>query len=183
MKIVLVEPGKEARPAEISGSLQSMQQLVGGIIQAIYPWTDPVAMICHDEGKILGLPFNRVLEDYDLIAGPFFICGIQGENFASLTDRQIKTYLEKFRQPQITQRNLLPKGTPTNCATSSPTVCWMPVFLMTPFPVWPVRSWFPAGTSSSPEKSPVCGNRRFLELPGKYWPVWAMIPDILSSSL
>lgn len=33
MKIVLVEPGKEARPAEISGSLQSMQQLVGGIIQ------------------------------------------------------------------------------------------------------------------------------------------------------
>ena len=101
MKIVLVEPGKEARPAEISGSLQSMQQLVGGIIQAIYPWTDPVAMICHDEGKILGLPFNRVLEDYDLIAGPFFICGIQGENFASLTDRQIKTYLEKFRQPQI----------------------------------------------------------------------------------
>ena len=54
MKIVLVEPGKEARPAEISGSLQSMQQLVGGIIQAIYPWTDPVAMICHDEGKIIG---------------------------------------------------------------------------------------------------------------------------------
>ena len=84
MKIVLVEPGKEARAAEISGSLQSMQQLVGGIIQAIYPWTDPVAM-----------------EDYDLIAGPFFICGIQGENFASLTDQQVKTYLDKFRQPQI----------------------------------------------------------------------------------
>ena len=82
-----------------------MQQLVGGIIQAIYPWTDPVAMICHDEGKILGLPFNRVLEDYDLIAGPFFICGIQGENFASLTDQQVKTYLEKFRQPELIYRN------------------------------------------------------------------------------
>ena len=101
MKIVLVEPGKEAREAEITGSLREMQKLVGGIIQAIYPWTDPVAMICHDEGKILGLPFNRVLEDYDLIAGPFFICGIQGENFASLTDQQVKTYLEKFRRPQI----------------------------------------------------------------------------------
>ena len=110
MKIVLVEPGKEARLAEISGSLQSMQQLVGGIIQAIYPWTDPVAMICHDEGKILGLPFNRVLEDYDLIAGPFFICGIQGENFASLTDQQVKTYLEKFRRPQIMPHSSWPDG-------------------------------------------------------------------------
>lgn len=101
MKIVLVEPGREAREAEITGSLQSMQQLVGGLIQTMYPWEDPVALVCNDEGKILGLPFNRVLEDYDLIAGPFFICGIQGENFASLTDQQVKTYLEKFRRPQI----------------------------------------------------------------------------------
>lgn len=105
MKIVLVEPGKEARLAEISGSLQSMQQLVGGIIQAIYPWTDPVAMICHDEGKILGLPFNRVLEDYDLIAGPFFICGIEGDHFCSLTEEQAKTYLKKFRQPELIYPN------------------------------------------------------------------------------
>ncbi len=101
MKIVLVEPGKEARAAEISGSLESMQQLVGGLIQALYPWKDPVALVCNDEGKILGLPFNRMMEDYDLIAGSFFICGIQGENFASLTDQQVKTYLEKFRRPQI----------------------------------------------------------------------------------
>lgn len=47
MKIVLVEPGKEAREAEITGSLQSMQQLVGGLIQAIYPWEEPVTLVCN----------------------------------------------------------------------------------------------------------------------------------------
>ena len=105
MKIVLVEPGKEAREAEITGSLQSMQQLVGGLIQAIYPWEEPVALVCNDEGKILGMPLNRVLEDYDVIAGPFFICGIEGDHFCSLTEEQAKTYLEKFRQPELIYRN------------------------------------------------------------------------------
>ena len=66
MKIVLVEPGKEAREAEITGSLREMQKLVGGLIQTMYPWEDPVALVCNDEGKILGMPLNRVLEDYDV---------------------------------------------------------------------------------------------------------------------
>ena len=94
MKIVLVEPGKEAREAEITGSLREMQKLVGGLIQTMYPWEDPGALVCNDEGKILGMPLNRVLEDYDVIAGPFFICGIEGDHFCSLTEDQAETYLE-----------------------------------------------------------------------------------------
>lgn len=97
MKIVLVEPGKEAREAEITGSLQEIQKLVEGTFQVMYPWEDPVALVCNDEGKILGMPLNRVLEDYDVIAGPFFICGIEGDHFCSLTDRQVEIYREKFR--------------------------------------------------------------------------------------
>ena len=38
MVILLVEPGKAPRRAEIDGSLQSMQELVGGTIQAVYPF-------------------------------------------------------------------------------------------------------------------------------------------------
>ncbi|MCI9576782.1 MAG: DUF3846 domain-containing protein [Clostridiales bacterium] len=63
MQIVLVEPGKIARPMDIKGELHEMQQIVGGTIQALYPWADPVALICNDEGKLDGLPLNRVLED------------------------------------------------------------------------------------------------------------------------
>lgn len=45
--------------------------MVGGPIQALYPWEEPVAIVCNDEGKNMGLPLNRVLENYDIIAGAF----------------------------------------------------------------------------------------------------------------
>lgn len=38
MKVLLVEPGKEPCPAEIGEGLKAMQKVVGGLIQAIYPF-------------------------------------------------------------------------------------------------------------------------------------------------
>ena len=101
MKILFVEPGKEAQPAEIQGNLKEMQAIVGGQIQALYPWEDPVALICNDEGKLLSLPLNRALEDYDMIAGNFFICGVKGDAFVSLSDLLMIKYHKKFRYPEL----------------------------------------------------------------------------------
>ena len=101
MKILFVEPGKEAQPAEIQGDLKEMQAIVGGQIRALCPWEDPVALICNDEGKLLRLPLNRALEDYDMIAGNFFICGIEGDAFVSLSDPLMIKYQEKFRYPEL----------------------------------------------------------------------------------
>lgn len=101
MKILFVEPGKEAQPAEIQGDLKEMQAIVGGRIEALYPWADPVALICNDEGKLLSLPLNRALEDYDMIAGNFFICGIEGDEFVSLSDPLMIKYQKKFRYPEL----------------------------------------------------------------------------------
>ena len=100
MQVVLVEPGKAARIVEIGEDLHDMQEIVGGPIQALYPWDDPAAIICNDEGKLNHLPLNRVLEDYDIIVGTFFICGIQRENFSSLTEQQLQKYQQKFRCPE-----------------------------------------------------------------------------------
>lgn len=72
MKVVLVEKGKPAKIADIPHDLKAMQAIVEGPIQALYPWNDPVALVCNDEGKMRGLPWNRVLEGYDIIAGNFF---------------------------------------------------------------------------------------------------------------
>ena len=47
MKVLLVESNTEPRAIEIDGSLASMQTLVGGLIQAVYPFEDPVALICN----------------------------------------------------------------------------------------------------------------------------------------
>ena len=57
--------------------------------------------VCNDEGLINGMPMNRAVERYGALAGPFFICGISGENFCSLTDAQVQKYRKMFLRPQI----------------------------------------------------------------------------------
>ena len=41
-----------------------------------------------------------VLEDYDIISGTFFICGIKGEDFTGLNETQLKKYTEMFKYPE-----------------------------------------------------------------------------------
>ena len=102
MKVVICEPGQYARIAEIEPTLKAEQEIVGGLIDCVYPWpNDMAALVCNDEGKINGMPLNRALEDYDVIAGTFFICGISGENFCSLTEEQTARYLQKFHDPEV----------------------------------------------------------------------------------
>ena len=107
IKVVLVEPGKEARTAEIEDSLESMQALVGGHIEEYMPFEDDAAVICNEDGKINGMPLNRAVygEDgriADIIAGPFFICyaPLESERLRSLPEDMEKKYLEKFREPE-----------------------------------------------------------------------------------
>lgn len=100
-----MEPGKPARIVTMELSLENLQKTVGGMIQAVYPWDDPVALICNDEGKILEMPLNRALADedgnvYDIVAGTFLICGLGEDNFAGLSDELAKLYLEKFLDVQ-----------------------------------------------------------------------------------
>ena len=109
MKILLIEPSSEPRPVEIDGSLASMQSLVGGLIEAVYPFNDPVVLICNDEGKLIGLPQNRPLkhpetgEIYDTVCGPFFLCSApsDSENFESLADDLIEKYSKVFALPSL----------------------------------------------------------------------------------
>lgn len=112
MTVLKVVPYKTPETIEIDGSLESMQAVVGGLIQAIYPFEEPVALVCNDEGKLLNLPASRVLlepktEDIrDIIFGTFFLCGApaDSENFTSLTPDQIKTYTKRFYSPEIILR-------------------------------------------------------------------------------
>ncbi len=106
IKVLLIKPMKPPEVAEIPSGLKGSQATVGGYIEAIYPFEDPVALICNEEGKINGLPLNRALRDedghiYDIVAGDFFICDVSGEDFGSLSDEQIKKYSEKFKYPEV----------------------------------------------------------------------------------
>ena len=105
MEVVLVEPGKEARLAEIGSDLRSLQAAVGGYIEAAYFFDDPVALICNEEGKVYGLPYNRAVRDeagkvQDIIAGPFFVCGLGEDDFCSLPPEMQAKYLDMFKYPE-----------------------------------------------------------------------------------
>ena len=108
MQVVVVEPKKKPEVREIGDSLESMQKIVGGLIEAVYPFDEPVALIANEEGKLLNLPLNRALRDdegnvYDIISGTFFVCAAapDSDRFADLTDQEVKTYMERFAMPEM----------------------------------------------------------------------------------
>ena len=101
--VLLVNPYEVPKSIEIPADLSAYQKLVGGTIQAISPsMEDPIALICNDEGKLLGLPLNRPLFDdegnlYDIIAGSFFVTGLSDDDFISLSPELIQKYSELFK--------------------------------------------------------------------------------------
>lgn len=113
MKVVVVEPRKPAYIKEIENELEPMQEIVGGYIEVVCPFDSCTALICNEEGRGV-LPPNRFLrtlpildddgnfigggEIYDIIAGTFFICGIDGSEFCSLTDEQIEKFLNLYKE-------------------------------------------------------------------------------------
>lgn len=108
MRVVMVEPEKKAYVKEIESGLESMQEIVGGYIQIVYPFSEPIALVCNDEGKLLGLSLNRGLRDedgelYDIISGTFFLCSApsNSDELAGLTAEQESFCLERFRTPEL----------------------------------------------------------------------------------
>ena len=70
--VVACYPGKTATVIRIQNTLEAKQTFVA------------------EDGSI-----------YDIIVGPFLICGLDDEGFVSLTPQQQKEYLAMFRHPQI----------------------------------------------------------------------------------
>lgn len=102
---VVIEPEKKPQVLEIDGSLAGLQALVGGDIQAVYPYDDPVAIICNEEGKLMGLPLNRALRDdageiYDIVVGTFAVVGLTEDSFGSLNSALAQKYAQLFEQPE-----------------------------------------------------------------------------------
>ena len=107
LKVLLVRSGQEAVETEVEDTLKAKQEMVGGWIEMIMPFDDEAAIICNEEGKILGLPMNRALRNeegkvIDIVCGYFFICYAprDSEDFLSLPPEMMQKYKEKFRYPE-----------------------------------------------------------------------------------
>ena len=101
MDVLVVEPGYAPYEKSING-LDEMQTTVGGLIQAIYPYEEQVAIVCNEEGLLHGLEFNRsVPGGYGGVVGTFFICGLGEEDFCSLTPEQMEKYRKEYHKAEI----------------------------------------------------------------------------------
>ena len=106
--VVIVEPDRTPYFASIDRTLEGMQKVVGGLIEQVCPFDDPVSLICNEEGKLEGLPLNRTLRDedgviYDVIAGTFFMAYTppDSDRFESMPKDLADKYMEIFRYPEL----------------------------------------------------------------------------------
>lgn len=106
MTVLVVEPKKEPYVKIIPSGLESLQHEVGGDIEAVYPFEDPVALIVNEEGKLEGLPLNRGLYDdegrlYDITSGTMLVVGLGEDDFSSLSPDFLKKYEALYQQPEM----------------------------------------------------------------------------------
>ena len=109
MRVVYVEPNKPAYVADVEHTLEAEQKAVGGgLIQTLYFEDDNTTIIANDESKLMGMPGNRRFGDGStIVAGPFFVVGIAGDDFRSLTDEEVEKYMDRFAVPdQISQEEV-----------------------------------------------------------------------------
>ncbi len=84
MKIVKKEPGKGYYAKDIPNTLEAMQAEVGGYIETVTV-DRTCCIVCNEEGRIKGLPYNTKLGGIDLF-GPVFIVGTKGDEFCDVPD-------------------------------------------------------------------------------------------------
>jgi hypothetical protein len=108
IQIVVVEPMKKPYKKTIKNELDAMQKIVGGYIEILsFGHTETggrLAMTLNEEGKMIGLPFNRriVGRGHDFIVGTFFITAfnMEGDN-VTLTDAQCQKLIKRFTPTEV----------------------------------------------------------------------------------
>lgn len=106
IKAIIIEPKKGPRVETIDGSLENLQQLVGGtLIEILYPFEDNIGMVVSESGKLDGMELNRALYDasgeiYDVVSGTIILVGLSEEDITSLSDEQVEKYMKVYEIPE-----------------------------------------------------------------------------------
>lgn len=97
MRVISCKVGMPAMPIDIDGTLESMQELVGGYIETVrydYEGIKNVIYVVNEEGKVMDMKPNKLIyQGRDLIFGDFFVAAFgineDGEqDIVGLNERQ-----------------------------------------------------------------------------------------------
>lgn len=110
IRVLIVEPNKLPYEKIIPNRLKDKQDIVGGLIEYTRVDNDErTLLICNEEGKLLGLDWNREIGNKDVIAGNFLLVGDDpdiGED-RSLTDEQVEKYKKRFGKESIKKTEMV----------------------------------------------------------------------------
>lgn len=79
IRVIVKNPGEAPEEREVPNTLEALQALVGGYIEAV-PLSRDAVILVNEEGKMRGLAPNVVYFD-DLLVGPVVIVGVCGAEF------------------------------------------------------------------------------------------------------
>ena len=93
IKVIVKNPGQAPRKRTIPNELESLQKIVGGYIEVVTT-ADDLGIICNEEGKLKGLPYNCTIEGEDYV-GPIIVVGLDDFEFTSCPI-ETKEFKEKY---------------------------------------------------------------------------------------
>jgi hypothetical protein len=106
IQVVVVEPMKKPYKKMIKNDAAAFNKVVGGYFEIVnIGRTDKgatMAIHLNEEGKLIGLPFNRRIMGFDILVGTFFISAynMQGDNI-SLSDEESEKLIKRFAPLEV----------------------------------------------------------------------------------
>ena len=97
LHVLKVEVGKEPEVIKIANSLEALQKAVGGYVESFALEGGGIVLI-DEEGKLKNKEPNRAFRS-DMLVGDFLVVGEKGDDWASLTNKQIEQYTNLFLEP------------------------------------------------------------------------------------
>lgn len=94
MRVIRKRPGQVPQIVDVENTLESLQFEVEGWIEAV-TFAEDACVICNEEGRIQGLPFNLELMGI-LFFGTILIVGVDGENFTDLSDAGVELMMREM---------------------------------------------------------------------------------------
>lgn len=94
MRVIRKRPGQVPQIVDVENTLESLQFEVDGWIEAV-TFSEDACVICNEEGRIQGLPFNLELMGI-LFFGTILIVGVDGENFTDLSDAGVELMMREM---------------------------------------------------------------------------------------
>lgn len=84
MKVIRKRPGEAPEEISMENTLKALQQEVGGYIETV-TFAENATIICDDEGRLKGKPYNCDLLGKDFV-GTILVVGVRGDEFGDVPE-------------------------------------------------------------------------------------------------